>query len=82
MEITMSKPVSYDPSRMSKLPVYPFTVHWTGLDGLGREGELTAAYFQESGQYTFFKDVDHSVVEAFKTDRVTRIVRAERPVVG
>lgn len=68
---------------MSKLAdprMYTFTVTWTGLDGLVQEGTATAAYFQESGPYTVFKDVEHAVVGAYKTDAVVRVVRAEQPV--
>jgi hypothetical protein len=73
MEIIMSK--------LPVLPLYAYTVHWTGLDGLTQKAAITASYFQESGVYTVFKDTDHSVVEAFKTECVTRIVRTEKPVV-
>lgn len=68
---------------MSKLAdprMYKFTVTWMGLDGLTQEAVVTAAYFQEAGPYTVFKDVEHAVVEAHKTDLVTRIARAEQPV--
>lgn len=70
-------------SKLPSLPLYAFTVHTVSpANGLPAElVALTAAYFQESGPYTVFKDVDHSVVEAFKTDFVTRIVRTEKPVV-
>lgn len=69
-------------SNAPDLPVYAFTVHMVSPTGLPQEssGAITAAYFQESGPYTVFKLADHSVVEAFKTDYVTRIVRTEQPV--
>lgn len=76
----MSKAVPYTPPKVTRLPLYAFTVEWTGLDGLGREGAITAAYFQEQGAYTVFKDPEHTVVEAFKTACVTRIVRTEKPI--
>lgn len=70
-------------SKLPGLPLYAFTVH-TLLVGAGAveeaSGAITAAYFQESGAYTVFKDTEHMVVEAFKTDLVTRIVRTEKPV--
>jgi hypothetical protein len=69
-------------SKLSDLPLYAFTVHTLEPDGLLREGAITASYFQEQGVYTVFKDTEHAVVEAYKTEFVTRIVRTEKPVVG
>ena len=72
-------------SKLPDLPLYAFTVHTMPLiEGFPEEsaGAITAAYFQESGAYTVFKDSEHTVVEAYKTELVTRIVRTEKPVVG
>lgn len=41
---------------------------------------VIAAYFQEQGALLLFKDADHTVVEAFRTDLVTRIVRGDEPL--
>lgn len=63
------------------MPLYAFTVHTALADKtLASSGAITAAYFQEQGAYTVFKDTEHAVVEAFRTDLVTRIVRTEKPV--
>lgn len=68
-------------SKAGFLPLYGFTVHTVTPGGLQAEsGAITAAYFQESGRYTVFKDTEHTVVEAYLTDLVTRVVRTEQPV--
>jgi hypothetical protein len=71
-------------SKLPNLPVYAFTVHTRDqyADGTFKvtTGAITASYFQEQGQYTVFKDTEHAVVEAYRTDLVTRIVRTEKPV--
>lgn len=68
-------------SKLPSLPVYEFTVHTGASFGEEQSHTLTAAYFQESGTYyTVFKDTEHAVVEAYRTDLVKRIVRSERPV--
>lgn len=68
-------------SKAAFLPLFGFTVHTVNAEGSPDElKSLTAAYFQESGRYTVFKDVEHTVVEAFRTDLVTRVVRTEQPV--
>lgn len=70
----MSKPVG--------MPVYVFTVYTVEPTGIEWDsGMVTAAYFQEAGAYTVFKDAEHAVVEAYKTAYVSRIVRTEKPLV-
>lgn len=71
-------------SKLPDIPTYEFRV-WTLPVGLGSEvlnesDPIEAAYFQEQGVYTLFKDGCHVVVEALKTELVTRIVRSEEPV--
>lgn len=68
---------------MSDLCTYEFDV-WTlplslGTDAV-KSGPIHASYFQEQGVYTLFKDDEHVVVEALKTEFVVRIVRSEEPV--
>lgn len=46
-----------------------------------RSTGVSAAYFVEEGPYTFFKDADHKVVYAVRTDYVVSIRRGG-PVVG
>jgi hypothetical protein len=67
-------------SKLSDLPTYAFTVHTVDVDLKSQVGAITASYFQEQGAYTVFKDSEHAVVEAYKTDLVMRIVRTEQPV--
>lgn len=68
---------------MSDLCTYEFQV-WTMPLALQTNEVKTepfeAAYFQEQGLYTLFKDAAHVAVSAFKTELVTRIVRSEEPV--
>lgn len=68
---------------MSELHTFEFQV-WTlplshGLEAV-KSPPIEASYFQEQGVYTLFKDSGHVVVEALKTELVTRIVRSEEPV--
>lgn len=67
-------------SKLVGMPMYEFTVYVLEERGLLEEYKVVAAYFQESGRYTCIKDADHAVVEAYRTDLVTRIVRTEKPV--
>lgn len=61
-----------------ELTQYEFLVSLVGANGLKMEDQdVLAAYFQESGRYTVFKDVDHTMVAGFKTDLVTQILRTE-----
>lgn len=65
---------------MSKLPVLPSCLHKVStheVDGLLGEYEVLAAYFQETGRFTVFKDDTHAVVDAFRTDTVLRIKRED-----
>lgn len=68
---------------MSDLNTYEFRV-WSFPLGIGSKAvesePIEASYFQEQGVYTLFKDAGHVVVEAYKTDLVTRVVRSEEPV--
>lgn len=68
-------------SKVSDMPLYAFTVYTTESGIEWDSGTITAAYFQESGAYTIFKDAEHAVIEAYKTAYVSRIVRTEKPVV-
>lgn len=67
---------------MSELPTYAFTVQTLCPANMleTKSGALRASYFQEQGAYTLFKDTSHTVVEAFRTELVTRIVRTDEPV--
>lgn len=64
-------------SKLSALPSYVFRVTWSALDGLPREDSVKAAYFQEQGVYTVFKDAEHAAVDSYKTDHVVRIERRD-----
>lgn len=66
----------------SDIPSYRFQVEIRSLDGLCEEHTVHSAYFQDAGVYTVFKDADHAVIQAFRTDLVTRIVRTGASVVG
>lgn len=68
------------PKAVDSMPTYAFTVYTMEPGIEGDSGAITAAYFQESGAYTVFKDSEHAVVEAYKTEFVSRIVRTEKPV--
>lgn len=63
------------------LPTFEFTVYELSLGGVANEHKVEAAYFQESGSYTLFKDDVHVVVAAFKTDLVSQVRRSEDPLV-
>ncbi len=67
---------------MADLATYAFTVHTISPATMTEtaSGALRASYFQEQGAYTLFKDDSHMVVEAFRTELVTRIVRTDEPV--
>lgn len=71
-------------SKLPDLPVYDFDVFVMDVGGVAAldddQSSVTASYFQESGVYTVFKDTDHSVVKAYKTDLVVLIERSEQPV--
>ena len=66
------------------LPTHVYTVTFILPDAPGPlidKAELAASYFVEEGTLLLFKDTAHAVVEAYKSDLVTRIVRTEKPVV-
>jgi hypothetical protein len=69
-------------SKTADLPTFTYTVHTLSTTG-GAEFEhepVEAAYFQEQGAFTVFKDAFHLSVAAFKTDLVTLILRSDEPV--
>jgi hypothetical protein len=47
----------------------PFSMSLEVVDG------IEAAYFQQDGALLLFKDAGHTVVQAFRTDLVSRVVR-------
>lgn len=65
-----------------ELPEWEYTVHLLDVPDMApREvGDIVAAYFQEQGSLTLFKDPEHTVVHAFRTELVTQIVRGDDPV--
>jgi hypothetical protein len=67
-------------SKGPSMPVYRFTVLVSGAGAVPVEHNVKACYFQESGKYTVLKDAEHAVVDAYKTDAVLRISRAEKPL--
>lgn len=70
---------------MSKLPDLPTFEYTVGLLNpasvtVMEADAVLAAYFQESGAYTVFKDDLHTAVAAFRTELVTEIRRSDDPV--
>lgn len=47
----------------------PFAMELEAVEG------IEAAYFQQDGALLLFKDAGHTVVQAFRTDLVSRVVR-------
>lgn len=65
-----------------ELPEWEYTVYLMSVADMSVEPVkgICAAYFQEQGALLLFKDADHTVVEAFRTELVTRIVRGDELV--
>lgn len=63
-------------AKAAELPLFEYTASSWGHDGLPRENKVVAAYFQESGRYTVFKDEDHIALLAIRSDLVERIERS------
>lgn len=67
-------------SKMSAEREYLYSINYTSTaDPFGVPGthQVRASYFIEDGQFTSFKDGNHQVVLAVKTDMVQVIVRGE-----
>lgn len=68
-------------AKSPELPEWDYTVHLLAVDSMLAEPvEVVAAYFQEQGSLLLFKDADHTVVDAFRTELVTRIARGDESV--
>lgn len=73
--------MAYVDSKVPELPEWEYTV-WMFSPGAAPEkvDGIVAAYFQEQGSLLLFKDAGHTVVEAFRTELVTRVMRGEDPL--
>lgn len=68
-------------SKTADLATFEFAVHTLAPDGSWyKHKPVEAAYFQEQGAFTLFKDAFHIAVAAFRTELVTQIVRSDEPV--
>lgn len=64
-------------SKADSLPSVAHTVRVHDVDTLVKDYQVQAAYFQETGRFTVFKDDAHAVIDAFRTDTVLRITRGD-----
>ena len=58
----------------------PEYVYEVGLVKPYMGDQFKAAYFQEQGTFTIFKDAAHAVVHAYRTDLVASIARKDSSV--
>lgn len=73
------KPSVSPAGKSPELPEWEFTAHVMDPFSMTMNvvEDITAAYFQEQGALLLFKDAGHTVVEAFRTDLVARVVRGD-----
>lgn len=67
------------PVKSPVLPEWDYTVYVMNPFSMTLEvvEDVEAAYFQQDGALLLFKDAGHTVVQAFRTDLVSRVVRGD-----
>lgn len=76
------KPSVSSAGKPVELPEWDYSVYVMNPFSMTLEvvGDVEAAYFQQDGALLLFKDAGHTVVQAFRTDLVSRVVRGDELV--